>query len=146
MTLRGNLTWCDYVCQARAAGGVRSGPVSRNPPVHGAVLPPLHLLPLPGAEGRHAEGADQRSLLLLGAGAHHRGVQEPGQDAGSLGRLLMLSHTSNWKQWECICTWKDSSIPLSTEMVEIFYQPHWLWIKCLFSSCRLMEYFRIYKL
>lgn len=45
--------------------------------MHGAVLPPLHLLPIPGAEDRHPEGPDERTAL--GARAHHRGTQEPGQ-------------------------------------------------------------------
>lgn len=71
---------CDNVSQASAAGGVCSRPASWDPSVHGAVLPPLHLLPLPGAKDRHAEGPDERSILR--ARAHHRGVQEPGQDAG----------------------------------------------------------------
>ena len=70
---------CDGVSQASTAGGFCSGPASRAPSVHGAVLPPLQLLQIPGAEDRHAEGPDERGLL--GAGAHHSGVQEPGQDA-----------------------------------------------------------------
>lgn len=68
------------VSQASAASGFCSRPASWDPYVYGAVLPPLHLLPLPGAKDRHAEGPDERSLLS--DGAHHRGVQEPGQDAG----------------------------------------------------------------
>lgn len=68
------------VFQTSAASGFCSRPASWDPSVYGAVLPSLHLLPLPGAKDRHAEGPDERGLLS--AGAHHRGVQEPGQDAG----------------------------------------------------------------
>lgn len=67
------------VSQTSAASGFCSRPASWDPSVHGAVLPPLHLLPLPGAKDRHTEGPDERSLLS--ARAHHRGVQEPGQHA-----------------------------------------------------------------
>lgn len=71
---------CNNVSQASAPSGVCPRPAGWDPSVHGAVLPALHLLPLPGVKDRHAEGPDERSLLS--AGAHHRGVQEPGQDAG----------------------------------------------------------------
>lgn len=71
---------CNNISQAGAAGGLCPRPASWDPSVHGAVLPPLQLLPLPGAKDRHAEGPDECSLLSTGA--HHRGVQEPGQHAG----------------------------------------------------------------
>lgn len=71
---------CNNVSQASTACGFCSRPASWDPFVHGAVLPPFQLLPLPGAKDRHAEGPDKRSLLS--AEAHHRSVQEPGQHAG----------------------------------------------------------------
>lgn len=69
--------------KASIASGFCSRPASRDHFVHGAVLSPLHLLPLPGAEDRHAEGPDEHSLLSVGA--YHRGMQEPGQDASLCG-------------------------------------------------------------
>lgn len=78
--LGGDLMCANNVPQASAAGGLRSGPATRDTHVHGAVLPPLHLLPLPGVKDGRAGGPCERGAL--GAGAHDRGVQEPGQDTG----------------------------------------------------------------
>lgn len=68
---------CNDISKASASSGICSRTASRNPNVHGAALPPLHFLPLPGAKDRHAEGPDE--CIILGARAHHRGMQEPGQ-------------------------------------------------------------------
>lgn len=76
--IKRSISSCHDVSKASAAGGFCSGPASWDAAVHGAVLPPLLLLPLPRATDRHAEGPDECSLL--GAGAHHCGVQEPGQE------------------------------------------------------------------
>lgn len=55
--------------------------------MHGAVLPPLWLLSLPGVKDGCAEGP--RDFRLLGAAAHNGRVQEPGENADL---PLNLSH------------------------------------------------------
>lgn len=81
---------CNNLSKASAASGFCSRPASRDSSVHGAVLPPLHLLPLPGTQDRHAKDPDERSLFSTWT--HHCGVQEPGQDA-SLWRDFLHSTT-----------------------------------------------------
>lgn len=71
---------CAKMSQASTPSGFYSRPASWHSHVHGAVLSPLHLLPLSGLKDRHPEGPDRGSLLRTGA--HDCGVQEPGQDTG----------------------------------------------------------------
>lgn len=71
---------CKNVSQAITASGFHSRPASCHAYVHGAVLSPLHLLPLSGVKDRHAEGPDEGSILSTGA--HDCGMQESGQDTG----------------------------------------------------------------
>lgn len=77
MTRRGWNVWA-AVFQESAAAGFRSRPARWDSSVHGAVLPPLQLLPLPGLKDGLAEGPHECGLRS--AGAHDRGVQEPGQE------------------------------------------------------------------
>ena len=85
---------CNDVSKAGASAGICTRTASRNANVHGAVLPPLHLLPPPGAKDRHAEGPDK--CIILGAAARHRGIQEPGQEL-SHRRYFLLCDISVWR-------------------------------------------------
>lgn len=49
--------------QAGPASGLCSRPAGRDPSVHGAVLPALHLLPPARSQEGHPQGQDELSLL-----------------------------------------------------------------------------------